>query len=68
MIPGNQEMSGNFFHNLSRHPNFAEEFLFTYIWVYIWEIYSQNFFFDETFFLPFYFENNRHVFFFQYDT
>ena len=39
-----------------------------YIWVISWEIYSKKFFFDETFFLPFYFENNRHVFFFQCDT
>ena len=38
--------------------------LYIYIWVTSWEIYSQNFFFDETFFLPFHFENNRHVFFF----
>ena len=35
-----------------------------YMWVISWQIYSQKFFFDETFFLPFYFENNRHVFFF----
>ena len=29
---------------------------------------ESNFFFDEIFFLPSYFENNRHVFFFQCDT
>ena len=38
------------------------------IWVISWEIYSQNFFFYEIFFLPSYFENNWHVFFFQCDT
>ena len=29
---------------------------------------QSKFFFDETFFLPFYFANNGHVFFFQFDT
>ena len=38
------------------------------IWVISWKIYSQNFFSTKHFFLPFYFENNRHVFFFQCDT
>ena len=42
--------------------------MYIYIWVISWEIYSKHFFFGETFFLPFHFENNRHVFFFQCDT
>ena len=36
---------------------------YIYIWVISWKIYSQNFFFDEIFFLTSCFENNRQVFF-----